>query len=146
MVNSSETDLKKKASRKQNPKSPLIMSPETNKKNNNNAKLEITIVDFNTLNHLEERTNTYYKRDESKWNRNFFTYISDNHCVKSVHIWSFSGPYFPAFGLNTDRYLKHRNCRAQKMLCSFNVAQKFARLARHFLRASFSFSSLCDFK
>ena len=22
------------------------------------------------------------------------------HCVKSVHIRSFSGPYFPAFGLN----------------------------------------------
>ena len=24
------------------------------------------------------------------------------HCVKSVHIRSYSGPYFPAFGLNTD--------------------------------------------
>ena len=24
------------------------------------------------------------------------------HCVKSVRIWSFSGPYFPEFGLNTD--------------------------------------------
>ena len=27
-----------------------------------------------------------------------------NHCVKSVCIRSFSGSYFPAFGLNTDRY------------------------------------------
>ena len=26
------------------------------------------------------------------------------HCVKSVCIQSFSGPYFPAFGLNTERY------------------------------------------
>ena len=26
------------------------------------------------------------------------------HCVKSVRIWSLSGPYFPAFGLNTERY------------------------------------------
>ena len=26
------------------------------------------------------------------------------HCIKSVHIWSYSGPYFPAFGLNTERY------------------------------------------
>ena len=26
------------------------------------------------------------------------------HCVKSVRIRSFSGPYFPAFGLNTERY------------------------------------------
>ena len=26
------------------------------------------------------------------------------HCVKSVHIRSFTGPCFPAFGLNTERY------------------------------------------
>ena len=25
------------------------------------------------------------------------------HCVKSVRIRSYSGPYFPAFGLNTDQ-------------------------------------------
>ena len=25
------------------------------------------------------------------------------HCVKSVHVQSYSGPYFPAFGLNKDR-------------------------------------------
>ena len=25
-------------------------------------------------------------------------------CVKSVHTWSYSGQYFPAFGLNTVRY------------------------------------------
>ena len=29
---------------------------------------------------------------------------SNNHYMKSVCIWSFSGPYFPAFGLNTERY------------------------------------------
>ena len=27
-----------------------------------------------------------------------------NHCVKSVRIRSYSGPHFPAFGLNTERY------------------------------------------
>ena len=27
-----------------------------------------------------------------------------SHCVKSVRIQSYSGPYFPAFGLNTERY------------------------------------------
>ena len=27
----------------------------------------------------------------------------DFHCVKSVQIRSFFGPYFPAFGLNTDQ-------------------------------------------
>ena len=26
------------------------------------------------------------------------------HCVKGVRIWCFSGPFFPAFGLNTERY------------------------------------------
>ena len=29
---------------------------------------------------------------------------SEKHCVKSVRILSYSGPYFPAFGLNTERY------------------------------------------
>ena len=29
---------------------------------------------------------------------------STNHCVKSVRIRSCSGPYFPATGLNTERY------------------------------------------
>ena len=26
------------------------------------------------------------------------------HCVKSIRIWSYSDPYFPALGLNTERY------------------------------------------
>ena len=26
------------------------------------------------------------------------------HCVKSVHVWSYSGLHFPAFGLNTEWY------------------------------------------
>ena len=30
--------------------------------------------------------------------------MAKHHYVKSVRIWSFSGPYFPAFGLNTERY------------------------------------------
>ena len=30
--------------------------------------------------------------------------VCDYHCVKSVRIRSYSGPYFPTFGLNTDRY------------------------------------------
>ena len=34
--------------------------------------------------------------------RQIFPFII--HCVKSVHIRSFSGPYFPAFGLNKDRF------------------------------------------
>ena len=30
--------------------------------------------------------------------------IEEVHCVKNVHIGSFSGPYFPTFGLNTEIY------------------------------------------
>ena len=29
---------------------------------------------------------------------------ADAHCLKSVRIRSYSGPHFPAFGLNTERY------------------------------------------
>ena len=37
----------------------------------------------------------------------FMVAIKNNftkHCVKSVRIRSFSGPYFPTFGLNTESY------------------------------------------
>ena len=30
--------------------------------------------------------------------------IYAKHCVKRVRIWSYSGPHFSAFGLNTERY------------------------------------------
>ena len=30
--------------------------------------------------------------------------LSNTNCVKNVHIRNYSGPYFPAFGLNTERY------------------------------------------
>ena len=30
--------------------------------------------------------------------------MKNKHCVKSARIWNFSGPYFPVFGLNTERY------------------------------------------
>ena len=31
-------------------------------------------------------------------------FISSLLCVKCVHIWSYSGQHFPAFGLNTEKY------------------------------------------
>ena len=34
----------------------------------------------------------------------FTEFVTLWHCVKSVHIRRCSGPYFPAFGLNTERY------------------------------------------
>ena len=35
------------------------------------------------------------------WVDQFMDYL---HCVKSVCIWSFSGPYFPTLGLSQERY------------------------------------------
>ena len=36
--------------------------------------------------------------------RNCILFHGILHCVKSVFIWSYSGPPFPAFGLNMERY------------------------------------------
>ena len=41
----------------------------------------------------------YYKMEQSSYDLLF-----RNHCLKNVRIWSYSGLYFPAFGLNTERY------------------------------------------
>ena len=43
----------------------------------------------------------------------------DHHCVKIVHVWSFSDPYFAAFELNTKRYsvsLRTEKIRIRKIL------------------------------
>ena len=40
--------------------------------------------------------------------------IIGSRCVKSVRIWSYSGPYLPAFGLNTDQ----NNSEFRQFLCS----------------------------
>ena len=36
--------------------------------------------------------------------RNIFSNIQKNHGVKGVRIQSYSGPHFPLFGLNKERY------------------------------------------
>ena len=36
-----------------------------------------------------------------KFQSKFYIYLKVNHCVKNVHIRSFSGPYFATFALNT---------------------------------------------
>ena len=33
-----------------------------------------------------------------------YPFYKSHHCMKNVRIWSFSGPYFPAFGMYTERY------------------------------------------
>ena len=42
-----------------------------------------------------------------KWGHvtwDLYAFIMFYHCMKSVRIWSYSGPYFSAFGLNTERH------------------------------------------
>ena len=36
--------------------------------------------------------------------KSIFTHFTNYHCVKSARIRSYSGPHFPAFGMNTERY------------------------------------------
>ena len=53
------------------------------------------------------------------------------HCVKSVRIWNFLGPYFPAIGINTERFT------LQISLFSPNEGKIQTRKIpnRHFLRS-----------
>ena len=37
-----------------------------------------------------------------------------HHCVKTVRIWSYSGPHFPAFGLDTERFVSVFSPNAEK--------------------------------
>ena len=64
-------------------------------------------------------------RIENYCNRDAYSFIKSIwvtiHCLKSIQIWSFSGPYFPVFGLNTDIYRvnlriqsKYRKIRTKK--------------------------------
>ena len=49
---------------------------------------------------------SYWIKVETSSNHHhlFMGNFTNKHCVKNVHFRSFSGPYFPAFGLNTERY------------------------------------------
>ena len=37
-----------------------------------------------------------------------YSNLSASHYVKSVRVWSFSGPYFPIFGLSTESYTEEK--------------------------------------
>ena len=63
------------------------------------------------------------------------------HCVKSVHIWSFSGPYFPVFGLDTERYgPKKFRMRTLFTQCS-SLTKQLVLLDFNFWYALFSYKS-----
>ena len=69
--------------------------------------------DIMKLFHLKEQWIRYHWLEEVPEKQTYFANSNSNSnskansnllCVKSVRIWSFSGPYFPGFGLNTGRH------------------------------------------
>ena len=61
--------------------------------------IKVTHLHLSTKIHLSIDQTLYLKYE----NPQAHSHNRNVHCVKSVRIWSYSGPYFPAFGLNTDQ-------------------------------------------
>ena len=64
------------------------------------AKMKIATCQYGTSCYSEQ---PYNRRSYSTVLLQYYIMSEDQHCVKSVRIRSFSGPYFPAFGLHTDQ-------------------------------------------
>ena len=61
--------------------------------------IDLRVFTINSISHVCKK--------ETKVCRNFescYCQLRHYHCMKSVGIRSFFGPYFPDFGLNTERY------------------------------------------
>ena len=71
-------------------------------------------------------------------------YLRKRHCVISVRIQSFSGQYFPAFGLNKERYSVSLRIHYKKL--TFNIDMKLEMLTAAFCDAlaKFKFVSIND--
>ena len=51
--------------------------------------------------------NKYFPSNNVRIYKSLLSFVKKilvQYCVQSVRIWSFSGLYFPTFGLNTERY------------------------------------------
>ena len=48
------------------------------------------------------------------------------HCVKSILIWSYSGPHFPTFGMNTVRYCIQSECGKMRTRITPNLDTSYA--------------------
>ena len=55
--------------------------------------------------------------------------------MKSVHIWSYPDPHFPAFGLNTDRYGIRSECGKMRTRMTPNTDTFYAVV--YFFNAGF---------
>ena len=58
-------------------------------------------------------------------------YHKQIHCVKSVRIRSYSGPYFPAFGLNTERYGMWENADQNNSVHVHFLRSDYQRVVRY---------------
>ena len=54
-------------------------------------------------------------------NIHLFKHFWKVHCVKSVHIWSFFGLYFPLFRLNMERYCRKMRTRKTQNMDTFHA-------------------------
>ena len=50
------------------------------------------------------KVNVYLGHEQEFRLARFNQQVSNQHCIKIVRVRSYSGPHFPAFGLNTERY------------------------------------------
>ena len=67
--------------------------------------------------------------------RNYTDESKSNHCMKSVRIRSYSGSYFPAFGLNTERYSVYRHVLRNEFLeYIFNRTVLYRYTSQSFLK------------
>ena len=65
---------------------------------------------FLQLSELQSMMLAYGFDDLLRWKRSWAW-----HCVKSVHIQSYSGLHFPSFGLNMERYSIYLHIHSRKM-------------------------------
>ena len=70
---------------------------------------------MNPFNNSKKLNKTFYKMK---------AYELREHCVKSVRIWSYSGLYFPAFELNTERYCGKMGTRVTPNMDTFHTVEK----------------------
>ena len=63
-----------------------------------------TLIRFDAMLKIQKPHFVFSSNNCNNDNNNLIRKPINIHCVKSVRIRSFSGPYFPAFGLNTERY------------------------------------------
>ena len=65
----------------------------------------------------------------------------DEHCVKSVRIRSFSGPYFPVFSPNARKYGQEK-LRIRTLFMQWKLNNAFRRLIDEFIDQKFQLKPL----